>query len=72
MSGLGLTQDGLLEKYGPCFADGRGREACSCPANACPLHGMCCACVTWHREHGKKPLPHCLRALEGVHWEQRQ
>lgn len=34
---------------------------CTCLATRCPLHGNCRACVAWHRDHARKPLPHCLR-----------
>ena len=37
---------------------------CPCPKD-CPRHGMCCACVAHHKEHGTK-LPVCL---QGIEWE---
>ena len=37
---------------------------CPCPKD-CPRHGICCACVAHHKEHGTKP-PACLR---GIEWE---
>ena len=65
------TQDHLREGYKACGNLQMNQEKCSCPETACPLHGFCCACVAWHRDCGLKPLPHCLRDLDGVSWEPR-
>ena len=60
-------QDDLLLQYqGPCPAVDTIEAHCTCPTTACPLHGRCCACVAWHRDHARKPLPHCLRELDRV------
>ena len=66
-----VTQKSIGERYVACANQAMIAATCSCSADACPLHGTCCACVEWHREHGDKPLPHCLRNLEGVSWSLR-
>ena len=38
---------------------------CPCTKEGCPRHGICCACVAHHKEHGNK-LPACLR---GIDWQ---
>ena len=63
-------QEELLERHAQCSDPAMMRELCPCPGE-CPLKGRCCACVAWHRDHGKKPLPHCLRDLDGVTWKLR-
>lgn len=44
-----------------------GKE-CAC-AGGCPLNGNCAACVAWHRDHARNPLPYCLRDQEGVSFQ---
>ncbi|MDR3012823.1 MAG: hypothetical protein LBU70_06400 [Chitinispirillales bacterium] len=33
-------------------------KECACPSKTCPNHGVCCDCVTKHRETDS--LPFCL------------
>ena len=53
-------QQAMLDRYG----DGAAAD-CPCPG-ACRLHGRCAACVAWHRDHARWPLPYCLREGPGV------
>lgn len=60
------TQMELLDQY-----EGKApAEECTCPGEGCPLRGNCRVCVAWHRDHAKKPLPHCLR--DGVRRDRRE
>ena len=58
--------------YGPCPGQPEVDKHCTCPSTTCPVLGICCACVAWHRDHAYNPLPHCLRNLEGVTWRRRK
>ena len=55
----------LEEEYGAVGNLQDVGKECTCPAD-CRLHGNCAACVAWHRDHARGPLPHCLRAQPGV------
>ena len=35
---------------------------CPCDYDPCPRKGVCCACLTYHKEN--KELPACLREKE--------
>ena len=59
-------EEELLKRFGPCAIQEKIKE------DDCARKGLCCACVAWHRDHGKKPLPYCLRDLDGVTWTPRQ
>ena len=67
-----VTQKDILERYPDTDEAEKLRANCACVADACVLKGHCRACVTWHREHASKPLPHCLRTLKGVTWAPRE
>lgn len=41
----------------------KNREACTCTYAACNKHGLCCACVTYHRERGE--IPGCFFSTQG-------
>ena len=71
MSTSEIDQSAILDRYPGCPGQPEVDKNCTCPATACALHGNCCACIAWHRDHGLKPLPHCLRSLEEVTWELR-
>ena len=67
-----LTRDIQLrlgEEYVACGNVEDVGKSCPCPG-ACPLHGNCAACVAWHRDHARTPLPCCLRSLQGVSFTQ--
>lgn len=66
------AQRGLHERYPGCPNHDKINPTCTCPGQNCPLHGHCCACVAWHRDHAMTPLPHCLRDIKEVSWEQRE
>jgi hypothetical protein len=40
---------------------------CTCPKTDCPRHGLCCLCITAHKNRADDPIvkrfPHCLRDL---------
>ncbi len=66
------TQDMLRQEYPPCAGQGEHAAPCACQETHCVLHGQCCACVAWHRDYAAKPLPSCLRNLDGVTWKPRR
>jgi len=35
------------------------KKSCTCPSKDCEKHGICCDCVSFHRENGDLPI--CLR-----------
>jgi len=61
-----MTQEEILKKHEDCVSGCIKEEDCSCPATDCPLHQKCWACVEWHRDHAKNPLPNCLREAESA------
>jgi len=63
-------QQRLRETYEACCGtlEQTGSQ-CLCPGENCPLHGRCAACIAWHRDHARQPLPHCLRGVPGVSFE---
>jgi len=66
------TKEELLERYREYEAVDKRHEGCACPfKEECELWGHCYPCVAWHRDHGQKPLPYCLRVLEEVSWRER-
>ncbi len=36
-----------------------GKERCSCVKKSCERHGNCEACLAFHRQNPKRPLPYC-------------
>jgi hypothetical protein len=71
MANSEIDQGILLNYYNPCVGQPEIDKHCTCPAVACKVHGLCCACIAWHRDNGFKPLPHCLRDIEEVTWRER-
>lgn len=67
------SKEELSQKYSGCPNNDIIEPDCNCPhTEVCELHGHCCACVAWHRDHGQKPLPHCLRVLDEVQCQDRE
>ena len=59
------TQERLRAHFAADGGSGGIEAACPCPG-ACLLHGRCAACMAWHRDHARWPLPYCLRTGPGV------
>jgi hypothetical protein len=67
-----MTQAEILKKHEKLVSGAIAPEACTCPAKDCPAHQKCWACVEFHRDYAKKPLPHCLRSVPGVQFTERK
>ena len=43
-----------------------GEDVCSCKKTKCVRHGNCKACLDYHRQLKKLPLPYCKRPKKNV------
>jgi hypothetical protein len=57
----------MKETILPCPNRDKIKAYCSCPKTDCERHGLCCECITNHKNKVdsayEKRFPHCLREL---------
>ena len=67
-----LSKEDLKQKYSGCPNTSVIADKCTCKNETCVIKALCCACIEFHRDYSKTPLPHCIRELDGVTWEARE
>ena len=50
-----------------CVHKKKDSIVCSCEDSACPRHGICCECLSYHREQNQ--LPACLKDLKNKRFD---